>query len=451
MNERERIIDLVKKGIISSEEALVLLENLDKQANANLNSTGNDSHNNDEHVTATNEKNDENDQTAKLDELNEKKQALKAKIIENYDILQDLPETDLTDDQQNKKDELTNTIHDLEDQVILIEGQISQLNDQTSQKNKRDQAQDVWNNFNDQMVDAGKRISSAFKQTAQSIAENVDWREVKVKVPGIAKTTFDHEFNFEDVTASILTIRVNNGNVTLKSWDQPNIRVQASIQAYGKGRENPLQDYLDHLELRCDEDSFVYKITDRQFISNLTIFLPQRVYDYAEINLFNGNLLVDQINGKDLYVKNTNGNLDFRDFKATMLEAETVSGVITLKDTDLMDALLNTVNGDIRMHGNIENSETSTVNGNLVLDTPVLKRLKASAINGNFKIIVSPQQAIDAQVKSRFGKINNLLKDSEMFQDPEHQVTTVQRLNDSDQIGKLSLKTTSGKIVLTDR
>ncbi|EPC74446.1 PspC domain-containing protein, partial [Lacticaseibacillus paracasei subsp. paracasei Lpp126] len=27
MNERERILDLVKKGVISSEEALVLLEN----------------------------------------------------------------------------------------------------------------------------------------------------------------------------------------------------------------------------------------------------------------------------------------------------------------------------------------------------------------------------------------------------------------------------------------
>lgn len=30
MNERERILDLVKKGVISSEEALVLLENLAK-------------------------------------------------------------------------------------------------------------------------------------------------------------------------------------------------------------------------------------------------------------------------------------------------------------------------------------------------------------------------------------------------------------------------------------
>ena len=31
MNERERILDLVKKGVISSEEALVLLENLAKR------------------------------------------------------------------------------------------------------------------------------------------------------------------------------------------------------------------------------------------------------------------------------------------------------------------------------------------------------------------------------------------------------------------------------------
>ncbi len=30
MNERERILDLVKQGILSSEEALVLLENLAK-------------------------------------------------------------------------------------------------------------------------------------------------------------------------------------------------------------------------------------------------------------------------------------------------------------------------------------------------------------------------------------------------------------------------------------
>ena len=42
MNERERILDLVKKGVISSEEALVLLENLAKQQGTQAGSPADD-------------------------------------------------------------------------------------------------------------------------------------------------------------------------------------------------------------------------------------------------------------------------------------------------------------------------------------------------------------------------------------------------------------------------
>ncbi len=235
----------------------------------------------------------------------------------------------------------------------------------------KDQATDTLNQVGEKMSEAGSQLGKFLKKTFQTVSEtvndNMEWKDVSLRVPGIATTKFEHEFYYEAPAASILDIKAANGNVTLKTWDSDDVKVEAKIKLYGKMGAEPFEAFSERSQIEVNEDHISFQIPNKRVRADLVFYLPKRVYDHAAIKLLNGNIMIEILEAKDIYTKSTNGNIIVNQLTATMLEVEGVNGNIDIRNGNILDSIIETVNGTVTFGATPENLSVSLVNGDVRL------------------------------------------------------------------------------------
>ncbi|WP_262315506.1 daptomycin-sensing surface protein LiaX [Lacticaseibacillus parakribbianus] len=498
MNERERILDLVKQGVITSEEALVLLENLAKakaktptaapvdpatdQTNAthptedpadtNENDTAEDTHQETPAEEALALLNTQLAELAgNLDAAQAQVKSVNAKLAANAEqiiVLDTMEDLDTLSEEKYKergrlKQEnltLTTKQGELATQVADLKAQIAELNRQKHQLTKKtfaekvlpddwqDQAKDALTDIGKTVNDATSQIGSLVKKTMNNVLDNVDWKDVTVRVPGIATERFSHTFDFADSQATILDLKVANGDITIDAWDQAGIQVNAEIKLFGKMQaDTPLQAFLDRSHIEANDDHLVFQVPNRRVQADLTIHLPKRDYDHVAVRLLNGGLILNGLNGKDFYVKSTNGELTFNQLTAVMLEIEGVNGSIKVTDGTVHDLMLETVNGDIKVSSAAKTLALQTVNGTIRTTlTSDFTQLTASSVNGNVKIALPASVAVAGEARTRFGGVKSRMSGISV----SGKAKSVSLDRPGTGVGKLKVTTTSGNVQLKD-
>lgn len=439
MKERERILDLVKKGVLSTEEGLDLLESMatekDEKQIAKEADRVTASHKEKNQVIdelengvteeqpeidpKQKEKEDQenlekildelateaNKTSAHLDEVNEKLAENKAVRNEKQETLMQLntkEELDqLSEEELTQRKTLEDEIKELEaagdiltEERIKLEAELKDIRkNQWSEKKEtfsekfeipddwKEQANDTLNQVGEKMSEAGTHSGKFLRKTFQSVSEtvndNMEWKDVNLRVPGIATTKFEHEFYYEAPEASIIDIKAANGNVVLKTWDSEDVKVEAKIKLYGKMNAEPFEAFLERSQIEVNDDHLSFQIPNKRVRADLVFYLPKRVYDHTAIKLLNGNITIDELEGKDIYTKSTNGNITVNHLTATMLEVEGVNGNIDIRDGAILDSIIETVNGTVTVGATPENLSVSLVNGDVRL-TIKEDRLKKS-------------------------------------------------------------------------
>lgn len=484
MNERERILDLVKQGVITSQEALVLLENLDK-AKTVVDSHQAETPQPDVDQNTQTEQPDENENEAELSALNTQiaevagsldaataqDKAIAAKISANNEqiiVLDTMEDLDtLTEAKYQERGDLKQENNELKAQREALAAQIDQYKDQLADLNRQkraltkqhftdkvlpddwqDQAKDALNDLGKTMESAGNQFTNLFKKTMNNVLDNVDWKDVTVKVPGLATEKFNHTFTYPDTQASVLDLKVANGDVTLRPWDQEDIQVDATIKLFGKmDGATPLESFLDRSHIDVNDDHFVFQVPNRRIQADLIISLPRRTYDHVNVRLLNGGVQMQDLKGKDFYVKNANGDLSFGNLTATMLETQGVNGSLKVNGGDIHDLMFETVNGDIKLHTTPKKANLQTVNGTvrLTLDHD-FDQLTASSVNGNVKLAAPQSVALSGEVKTRFGMVKSRMSNQDVEPNSKH--VTLDRPGTG--VGHVEITTTSGNIQLKD-
>lgn len=497
MNERERILELVKKGVLTSEEALVLIENLSKaQADTTAASTEtpaakapatDDSATDDtDDATSADATSSQTKQaedariaaintqiaevTGSLDALIAQKQQIERQIAANDEqiiVLDTMDDLDtLTPEKRTERGhlqqenaalniQLGQVKHqqaDLKTDLAALQRQKRQLNkqhftDKLFADDWQDQAKGTLNDIGKTVGDATTQISSLVKQTIGGVMDNIDWKDVTVRVPGLATEKFDHTFTY-DSAATVLDIKVANGDVTLATWDQPGIQVQANIKLYGKMAEDtPLDAFIARSKIDVNDDHFVFQVPNRRVQADLVISLPKRDYDHTTVRLLNGGVTIKDLTGKDFYIKSTNGELQFTELTATMLETEGVNGSIKVVGGTIHDLMLQTMNGDIKVKTDPTTLDLQTVNGtiraSLVSD---FNALTASSVNGNVKVALPASVAVNGEAKTRFGSVKSRMTGVEIAKAAKR--VTLARPGTG--AGVVNVTTTSGTIQLKD-
>ena len=519
MKERERILDLVKKGILSTEEGLDLLESMatekdEKQIKKEADKVTashkekdqasqliDELENGEERISEPvdpkeKERQDQenlekildelateaNKTSARLDEVNAQFADNKAARNEKQEALMQLNTKEelgeLTEEELAQRQTLEAEIKELEatgdtllEEQLKLEAELKDIRkNQWSEKKEtftdkfelpddwKDQATDTLNQVGEKMSEAGSQLGKFLKKTFQTVSEtvndNMEWKDVSLRVPGIATTKFEHEFYYEAPAASILDIKAANGNVTLKTWDSDDVKVEAKIKLYGKMGAEPFEAFSERSQIEVNEDHISFQIPNKRVRADLVFYLPKRVYDHAAIKLLNGNIMIETLEAKDIYTKSTNGNIIVNQLTATMLEVEGVNGNIDIRNGNILDSIIETVNGTVTFGATPENLSVSLVNGDvrLTIKEDNLKKVEASSVNGNVKVALPDSIGLEGHAKTSLGSINSRLSNYEVVREKKertNQMLQFRRVSDGE-ITQVQLSTTTGSIYLKD-
>lgn len=480
MNERERILDLVKQGVLSSEEGLVLLENLAQQGKTTTTKTTTETDTPEADTAAntaetTAEDDDQLNQRAKwqseLETVTRQITDLRQQLAANdeqiivYDTMEDLDT--LTPDKASARTELKtqnrsiNTeLSQLEDKRATLKTNLVNLDRRLRQKDIKssfenvlpddwqDQAKSAAADLGRAVMDAGSQIGAIVKQKTKSVMDNVDWKDVTVRVPGIATQKFSHVFTFPSSTATVLDVNVASGRVKFDTWQGTDIQVAADVRFFGKVDGDLLTAFTDRSRIEADADRFVFQVPNKRVEANLVISLPERDYDHVTVRNLNGDVIFNHIVGKDFFVKLTNGDLKVSGGRAVMLEAENVNGNLQLVDAEADTVVLSTMNGDIRFAGVSRSLKLSTVNGDVKLTmTAPAKGLTATSVNGNVKLALPETSGVTGQIKTRFGKIRSRMTG---VSTPGAQHRTLDLARPGEDTTVVTLSTVAGDLLLKD-
>lgn len=504
MNERERILDLVKKGVLSTEEALDLLESIAtakdekqiKQASETIQADNTDTVENnndtvDEKSAAEKEVEDILDNlateagkaSAELDELNVEIAGVKEQLGEvrhalmeynTKEELEILSETEMTERQLLEEDikDLEASLDDLVAEKIALEAQLKDIKKDQWQEAKekisakidlpddwKEQATDAINQAGEKMAEAGTHLGRFLKQTFQSVSEtvndNVEWKDINLKVPGVATTKFEHTFEYPETEASILDVKVANGNIRFEMWEKAGVKVDAKIKLYGKMNEAT---HFDAFEARSkidvDNEHISFQVPNKRVRTDLVFYLPKRIYDHVSIRLLNGDVVIKELDAKDVYTKVTNGNIEFQTVNATMLEIEGVNGAIDVFKGSILDSIIETVNGTVTMTTTPQTLGVSLVNGDvrLTFKENNLKKANASSVNGNVKIALPSTLGVEGNARTSLGSINSRMTAYDVVREKKekmNQMLQFRRLSE-DEVAYVELTTTTGNIFLKD-
>lgn len=494
MKERERILDLVKKGILTSEEALVLLENMSEKEQ-NIPTTDKE-----EPEAVADQKQALEDKEAleqALDDLTTKANQISAgldgknaaiksiseetkQVQEKLMQLNTKEELDaLSDDELAQRETYEATLKSLEEKLAAKQAEKKQLEDEMKAIRKdqwqeakekvatkldlpedwKEQATDTFTQVGEKMSEAGSQLGSFLKQTfhtfTETVNDNLEWKDINLKVPGVVTTKFDHEFYYPAPQASLIDIKIANGNITFKTWDQEDLKVEGKIKLFGKmDAQTPLEAFLERSEIEVDDELISFQIPNKRVRADLVFYLPQRMYDHVSVKILNGAFTVEKLQGKDIYTKSTNGALTFHSIEATMLEVQGVNGDIQVKDGQILDTIIETVNGTVTCAADIQNLGITLVNGDvkIMAKGEDLRKIEATSVNGNVKISCPATLGLEGTVKTSLGSINSRLTNYEVIREKKektNQLLQFRRLNEEN-MTQINAATTTGNIYLKD-
>lgn len=530
MKERERVLELVKKGILTSEEALILLENMatekdekqiekaaEKVDTQNIGTTNKEDQVADlmdalekgeaegptvdsfeENTQDSAEKDRENLErildelatkanraSAELDEVNAEIAGIKEEIkevAEEIGTLDTKEELDaLTEDEQVQRKDLHVLLAQLEEKLATQSTEKTALEEELKNIRKeqwkgqwndtkekvssqfseewKDQATDTFNQVGGKVAEVGGQVGEFLKKTFNSFSDtmndNVEWKDIKMKVPGVATTKFEHEFNYPNPQASLIDVKVANGTVVFKTWDQEDVKVEAKIKLYGKmAGDSPMEAFLERSDIDVDDETISFQVPNKRVKADLTFYLPKRTYDHVSVKLLNGNVLVEELTAKDVYTKSTNGTITFKKIDATMLEIEGVNGEIKVLEGTILDNIIETVNGDVSISAAPESLSVSLINGDIRITAKekTLRRVEASSANGNIKLAFPNNLGVEGQVKTNLGSINSRLTDIEVVREKKdrgNQQLHFRRVLE-ESMAQINASTTTGSIFLKD-
>lgn len=530
MKERERVLELVKKGILTSEEALILLENMatekdekqiekaaEKVDTQNIGTTNKEDQVADlmnalekgesegptvdsfeENTQDSAEKDRENLErildelatkanraSAELDEVNAEIAGIKEEIkevAEEIGTLDTKEELDaLTEDEQVQRKDLHVLLAQLEEKLATQSTEKTALEEELKNIRKeqwkgqwndtkekvssqfseewKDQATDTFNQVGGKVAEVGGQVGEFLKKTFNSFSDtmndNVEWKDIKMKVPGVATTKFEHEFNYPNPQASLIDVKVANGTVVFKTWDQEDVKVEAKIKLYGKmAGDSPMEAFLERSDIDVDDETISFQVPNKRVKADLTFYLPKRTYDHVSVKLLNGNVLAEELTAKDVYTKSTNGTITFKKIDATMLEIEGVNGEIKVLEGTILDNIIETVNGDVSISAAPESLSVSLINGDIRITAKekTLRRVEASSANGNIKLALPNDLGVEGQVKTNLGSINSRLTDIEVVREKKdrgNQQLHFRRVLE-ESMAQINASTTTGSIFLKD-
>ncbi|WP_239255244.1 DUF4097 family beta strand repeat-containing protein [Listeria ilorinensis] len=382
-NERKRILELVKQGIISTEEALTLLENISKK----------------EGKTAASEniRRAQPEQRPEPEEQPEQSFDYSHGWNSQGNPYKGRPEQPKRPKKEYRQAENDDRDHDRQERP---------QRDEQAQEKRDESMKNMMNDLSQAGEKIGSFLSNAFNQVKD------------MPFPFLTSTKLERDFVYHDTTLSILEFEVANGNIEFKPSDNDDLTVHAMIKLFKEyPEEEAMKVFFDKTTLRVDEETLRFESKSKQIVTNLTVYLPRREYDYVSVKLLNGNFHIDELTGRDLFAKTTNGNISVGTLQATLAEIESINGNLRVQNGNVRDLSLKTFNGNVAAKGYYYSTNMVTKNGNVNYQQlgEEASFVKARTGAGNVEIIVPRELGLEGRLNTNLGKLLLDVKEAEVL------------------------------------
>lgn len=440
MDKKSRILELVKKNIISADEAIVLLEQL-------------------EDPKKTNDNKAEADQTSQEKETGSTSEKIAKEESENINNLFGEPKA-------SEDENIYQTIKDLEDAKQVEDSLPEDEESEEPKANKSDfseQFNQAFNQAKTEFEKAKPQIKEVTKQTAEifkstfsllggTVRDYVKSEDGLFIKPSAASTTIEKSFTFEDLSA--IDVEETSGKIEFVGSDDDQFTVDAQIKIYGSLDEGDAAELFDEKSsVEVVDNRLKFTVLNKRMNVDLLFKVPQKKLNNLSIKTINGDVILNGLLVEDAYLKSTNGNIKVENNEVTNLEVEGVNGQLKLTKNKVFATVISMVNGSISANGNIEKIKVKLVNGDikLTLNQETLRVVEANNVNGAVKLAVPRKLGIKGEIRTTFGKIFDKLED----------LSTVTEQNNSSEKFKsveregiehvsLDIKTTTGNIYIKD-
>lgn len=296
-------------------------------------------------------------------------------------------------------------------------------------------------------------VHQAVRKVSNTMTEDLDWGGTFY---GTAKTHLKHQFYFEKIGAKSLDFKVARGQLYIKTWDDEeklDVTIDAEIALLGQMAGDPLESFLERSRIEVDDQQMLFHVPNKRVEVQLTCYLPQRYYDEVTVRLLKGELVIENVQAEKLLIHSTSGAIVLKDLAAALLEIQGTDNQIELQAGEISAGFVETVNGTIIARAALEQADFSLVNGDIKVTAgnATLKSIKAHSINGDVKVALPPTIGLAGVAKTSQGMINYRLTDCETTQ--EWVNGTQKRLHlrrIAPETAEIELSSTAGNIFLKD-
>lgn len=321
---------------------------------------------------------------------------------------------------------------------------VSRAADQFGQKADR-AGQRIDNEANRLGRVIGQVVSTAFKAAREGI-------RVGVRAYGRLGNEWEHTFNFDAKDLKVLDFKLSRGDVkvTRAHVDQVSVNVKASF--FGKIPNPNLEDFQAHSILSMDDGSLLLQVTDDHMSADIEVTLPDQDLETVRIETTQGDMELDGIQAKEIYLTTVNGDVDLSDVAADLLDYHSTNGDLDYRLAEVKRLNLETTNGDCRVVGAIGDVAASLISGDLLLtkrdETPA--SMKVSTVSGDVKIAIPANLSLEGSAQSSSGDVEHRIGHLDVETHRHHSLEFQRLMTNQERPVHLEINTVSGDIRLKD-
>lgn len=428
-NHKERILNLVKEGILTNEEAIILLENRAKQEKTNTNTQ-----------TQVEDEKDilddfyadwENNQTVDQDDITGRTQkvaiqkdleaSLAGKLAERQNLVNAKEKSEVThieiDRLTEEINQLTEQIHQLKEDIhqIDVENPRPEKNDEylrsTTEESESFEEETTLSDYDYKNIvhDFFTKTRSVFDQVQDKVNKTVKFEKGRGAVPIPKLITHDFEATYEySEPLSMVDIQIATGQIELVSWDEPTTKLTVVGKLYGDfDEENAQSAFEKRANLEFVEGALTLNMISRFIKTDILIQVPKDRLDFIKARTISGPVTIAHMDTNDIYIQTVDGAINIDDFTASMIEVDTKNGQLLLTDVEALDLVVKSLNGSQRLKGHVENVLMETLNGDIVItmEAKPLVRAQVETKNGDIKLNIPKETAVDGLAHTNQGEI----------------------------------------------
>ncbi|KPB05614.1 DUF4097 family beta strand repeat-containing protein [Bacillus sp. CHD6a] len=345
MEERKRILKLVEEGKLTAEEAIILLESLEKNS--------------------------------------------KEKSLRQDEIV-----SELARDAKGSQEAEENIFKALSSKVF---SNSSNKNGSTGSSS-----------FDKSKFDSYSKQASSFKNNILDFVGSAlqKIKDLDLDFNFGPSISIQHIFQQSDVHLQHIDLDVANGAVKVVPWKENDVKIECEAKVYEENSQDDARKaFLSEVLFSIEAGKLRFSVQKKHMKVNATVYVPEEKYDCLNIRMFNGPISGEGLHVKSMNMKSANGSLTWENLRSEYIEAETANGHIKLTDCDAKEVEAETINGMLKVRGDIEKLDVQSFNGNVVgeLTGSTARSIMAKTKTGSVDLFISTENALEAELKTNLG------------------------------------------------